>query len=54
MPNQDIAVYSFKVDREKLNQIRTIAQGEHRSLVQKLRLMIDQEIARNDAEKAAA
>lgn len=43
-------MYTLRVDREKLDQLREIAATEHRTLVQKLRVMIEAEIAAHDAE----
>lgn len=44
------AVYTLRVEREKLDALRLIAEMEHRSLTGKLRQMIDDEIARADRE----
>lgn len=48
-----VAVYTLRVERDKLSRLREIAEGEHRSLSQELRHMIDARIALED-EKAAA
>lgn len=55
------AVYTLRVDRDKLARIHEIAAAEHRSLTGKLRQMIDEEIAAHrstivgtDADPAAA
>lgn len=52
--SRGLAVYTMRVDREQLDRLSEIAAGEHRTLVQKLRLMIDLEIAAYEAEQAAA
>ena len=49
----DIAVYSVRIERAKLDRLRQIADREHRTLVQKLRVMIEREIARFDEDEAA-
>ena len=49
----DEAVYTLRVNRDQLDRLRQIADAEHRTLVQKLRLMIEVEIARHDTEAAA-
>lgn len=49
----NLAVYTLRVDRQKLDRLSEIAAGEHRTLVQKLRLMIENEIAQYDAKDAA-
>lgn len=46
------AVYTLRVDRDKLDRITEIAATEHRTLAGKLRVMIDKEIARH-SEMAA-
>lgn len=46
------SVYSLRADREKLERLMEIAAAEHRTLAQKLRVMIDAEIEQHD--KAAA
>lgn len=45
--------FPLRAQREKLDRLREIAKGEHRSTVQKLRAMIDAEIARDDEKRAA-
>lgn len=49
-----MAVYTLRVERPKLDRLSEIAATEHRSLVQKLRVMIEDEIARHDERVAAA
>lgn len=44
----NLAVYTLRVEREQLDRLSAIAAGEHRTLVQKLRVMIEDEIARHD------
>jgi predicted transcriptional regulator len=48
------AVYTLRVERENLDRLSQIAAAEHRTLVQKLRMMIEDEIARHDAPEATA
>jgi hypothetical protein len=50
--SSNLAVYTLRVGREQLDQLREIAWTEHRTLAQKLRLMIEREIA--DAKEKAA
>jgi hypothetical protein len=52
--SSEIAVYTVRIEREKLDQLRRIADAEHRTLVQKLRVMIEAEIAAHEAAQAAA
>jgi len=47
--NPNVAVYTLRVDRDQLHRLSEIAATEHRSLVQKLRLMIEREIAAHEA-----
>ncbi|HXO84474.1 MAG TPA: Arc family DNA-binding protein [Gemmatimonadales bacterium] len=53
--NQE-AVFTLRLDREKLEQLREVAHSEHRSIVAHLRVMVDREIAAYEAgeERAAA
>lgn len=44
------AVYTIRLDRAHLQRMHEIAASEHRSLSGKLRLMIEREIARHDAD----
>ena len=48
-----LAVYTLRVDRDQLDRLSVIAAAEHRTLVQKLRTMIDREIAEHETERAA-
>jgi len=49
------AVYTLRVERSNLDRLAQIAEGEHRTLVQKLRVMIEREIAEFDeSERSAA
>ena len=50
--NQKEAVYSLRVDRKQLKRLHEIADAEHRTVAQKLRLMIEREI--DQAEEQAA
>ena len=47
------AVYTLRVDRENLDRLSEIAATEHRTLVQKLRVMIEAEIAKHEEAAAA-
>lgn len=49
----EMAVYTLRVDRKKLDRLSEIAAAEHRSLVQKLRVMIEEEITLDDEKRAA-
>lgn len=55
----NLAVYTLRVDREQLDRLTELAAAEHRTLAQKLRVLIEAEIARhgagaeNDGEAAA-
>lgn len=51
---KDEAVYTLRVERSVLSRIHEIAANEHRTLSQKLRLMLEQEIARHDPQEDAA
>lgn len=44
----NLAVYSLRVERERLDRLSEIAATEHRTLVQKLRVMIEAEIAAHE------
>lgn len=46
-----LAVYTLRVDRDHLDRLAEIATREHRTLVQKLRLMIEREL--ESQERAA-
>lgn len=48
-----LAVYTLRVDRDHLDRLSKIAEAEHRTLAQKLRLMIDLEIEQHDTKAAA-
>jgi hypothetical protein len=48
-----LAVYTLRVDRQDLDRLGEIAAAEHRTLVQKLRVMIEREIADHDERLAA-
>jgi predicted transcriptional regulator len=47
-------VFTLRVDPDKLEQLRVIADRERRTLVSKLRVMIDDEVARAEREEQAA
>jgi hypothetical protein len=47
-----LAVYTLRVDRSHLDRLTEIAAAEHRTLVQKLRVMIEAEITRHDDSDA--
>ena len=49
-----LAVYTLRVERKQLDRLTEIAATEHRTLVQKLRVMIEAEIARSDDDGQAA
>lgn len=49
-----LAVYTLRVEREHLDRLTEIAAAEHRSLVQKLRVMIEAEIARSEDDGSEA
>lgn len=51
--HKDEAVYTLRIEREKLDRLRGIAESEHRTLVQKIRVMVEDEIAAHDTEAAA-
>ena len=51
--SKNLAVYTLRVERENLDRLSEIAAAEHRTLVQKLRLMIELEIADHDRAAAA-
>jgi hypothetical protein len=51
---QKTAVYTLRVERRKLERLRKIAEADHRTLSQELRHMIEERIARSDADKEAA
>ncbi len=51
--SHSLAVYTLRVERSDLDRLGEIAAAEHRTLVQKLRVMIEQEIAEHDAKAAA-
>ena len=53
MGSTPLATYTLRADREQLRRLTEIAAAEHRSLVQKLRVMIDAEIAQHDREPEA-
>ncbi len=51
----NLAVYTLRVERDQLDQLSEIAAAEHRTLVQKLRMMIEDEIAAHaQPERSAA
>lgn len=50
----EIAVFTLRIQRSKLERLRAIAAAQHRSLVQHLRALIDREIAAEDDERTAA
>jgi hypothetical protein len=50
----DLAVYTLRVERGQLDRLSEIAAAEHRTLVQKLRVMIEAELARDAATRRAA
>ena len=52
--NHNLAVYTLRVERSHLDRLAEIAAAEHRTLVQKLRMMIEAEIAANAEVQAAA
>lgn len=54
MKSNSSAVTTLRVDREKLDRFRQIAASEHRTVVQKFRVMIEEEIARHDADQKLA
>jgi hypothetical protein len=47
--SENVAVYTLRIERSQLERLRVIADHEHRTLVQKLRVMIEREIALADA-----
>lgn len=51
-PAPNLRAFTFRIDPEHLEQLREIAAGEHRSIVQQLRVMVEREIAA--AEEQAA
>jgi predicted DNA-binding protein len=44
------AVYTLRVDRDLLDRLREIADADHRTLAQKLRVMIEHEIADHEQQ----
>ncbi len=46
--------FSLRADQSKLDRLRAIAEAEHHTLVSKLRVMIDREIAEHESERSAA
>lgn len=51
--HKDEAVYTLRIEREQLDRLREIAESEHRTLVQKIRVMVEDEIASHQREVAA-
>ena len=50
--SQGIAVYTIRIERDKLERLHEIAEVEHRTLAGHIRLLFEREIA--DHAKAAA
>ena len=48
-----LAVYTIRADRQVLDRMAEIAAAEHRTLVQKLRVMMEREIAEHAKQQAA-
>ena len=44
-----IAVYSLRIDRERLERLTEIAASEHRTLAQELRRLVDERIEKDAA-----
>jgi hypothetical protein len=49
MNKSEVATYTLRIERELLDELHEIADREHRNVAQKLRLMIEQEIAHTRA-----
>jgi hypothetical protein len=48
-----LVVYTLRMERGKLDRLKLIADRENRTLAGEIRQMVDERIAREDAERAA-
>ena len=51
---QPVAVTSVRIEQDKLDAFRKVAEAERRSVSQQLRYLIDRAIEEHDAESAGA
>jgi hypothetical protein len=49
---QILATFPLRIERDKLDRLREIAEQERRTLVGELRWMVDERLAAEDARKA--
>lgn len=47
-------VTTFKLDPAKLDQLRLVAEAQHRTVSQELRWLVDRRLAEVEAEREAA
>lgn len=50
----EMHVTTFKLDPDKLDQLRVVAEAQHRTVSQELRWLVDRRLAEVAAEKKAA